>query len=435
MALSQSAALEQARMMIRWRAAEKEQLDKIHAYRSGTQALPVIPSGVPTEVRRLTQMSRVNILDLVISAVAQSLYVDGYRPERESTNAPAWDIWQANKMDARQTAVHRGALSYGVSYVTVLPGDSAPVIRGYSPRRMTVVYGEDDDWPMFALRAEPSGGEWLYRLYDDEAVYFLSGGEESGSGLTFVETREHDLGVCPVVRFLNRMELDGEIVSEVEPLMPIQDQIDLTTFELLVAQHFGAFRQRYILGWTADTEEQQIKASASRLWTFEDSPGDISVGEFAQTDLKGYLDSRESSLRHAATISQTPAHELIGQMINLSAEALVAAEASQRRKIAEREMSFGESWEQTLALAGRMQGVEASDSAQVRWRDTESRALAATVDALGKMAAMLGVPVQELWEKIPGVTQQDVERWKAAVAAGDPIASLEALLSRQGNAA
>lgn len=48
------------------------------------------------------------------------------------------------------------------------------------------------------------------------------------------------------------------------------------------------------------------------------------------------------------------------------------------------------------------------------------------------MAAMLGVPVQELWEKIPGVTQQDLDHWKASVTAGDPIRSLEALLNRVG---
>lgn len=433
--LNAASAIEQTRSMLQWRAAEADHLGRIHAYLRGRQPLPIIPAGVPNEVRRLAEMSRVNVLDLVISAVAQSLYVDGYRAERDPDDAPAWDVWQANQMDARQTGVHRGALAFGVSYVTVLPGDTAPVIRGYSPRRVTALYGEDDLWPMFALRTEPSGKEWLYRLYDDEAVYYLSGSEKPDAEVLWLETRAHDVGVCPVVRFQNTMELDDEVRGEIEPLMPIQDQIDLTTFELLVAQHYGAFRQRYILGWTAESEAQQLKASAARLWTFEDSKEEIAVGEFAQTDLKGYLDSREASLRHAATISQTPAHELLGQMVNLSAEALVAAEASQRRKITEREMSFGESWEQVLALAGRIQGVEQGSGAQVRWRDTESRALSATVDALGKMAAMLGVPVQELWEKIPGVTQQDVERWKTTVAEGDPIASLEALLARQGNAA
>jgi len=42
-----------------------------------------------------------------------------------------------------------------------------------------------------------------------------------------------------------------------------------------------------------------------------------------------------------------------------------------------------------------------------------SRSLAQAADALGKMAQMLGVPVEMLWEQIPGWTEQDVERAKA----------------------
>lgn len=434
--LSQNGAVEQTRTMLKWRGVERDHLRKLHRYLRGKQNLPVVPSGVPREVRRLAEMSRVNILDLVISAVAQSLYVEGYREDREAEDAPAWEVWQSNRMDARQTAVHRGALAYGVSYVTVLPGDTAPVLKGYSPRKLTAIYGDDEDWPVAALVAEPGGAGWNFRLVDAEAVYYLSAASElDDATLTFIESRQHDLGVCPVVRFLNTMELDDEVQGEIEKLIPIQDQIDSTTFQLLVAQNFGAFRQRYILGWTAESEEATLKASAARIWTFEDSKDDVQVGEFGQTDLNGYLDSREASLRHAATLSQTPAHELLGQMVNLSAEALVAAEASQRRKVTERQKSFGESWEQALGLAGRIDGVEVSANAQVRWSDTESRALASTVDALGKMAQMLGIPVQELWERIPGVSQQDIERWKTAYAQGDPLTNLEALLDRQADAA
>jgi hypothetical protein len=167
--------------------------------------------------------------------------------------------------------------------------------------------------------------------------------------------------------------------------------------------------------------------------TFEDKPDDIKIGEFEQTQLDGYLESRESSLRHAATISQTPVHELIGQMVNLSAEALVAAEAGQRRKVAERQTSFGESWEQVLSLAGSIASFEVDEDAQVRWRDTESRALSTVVDALGKMAQMLNIPPQELWERIPGVTQQDVERWKTTAEQSDAFAQLTEVLNRQGN--
>ena len=48
-----------------------------------------------------------------------------------------------------------------------------------------------------------------------------------------------------------------------------------------------------------------------------------------------------------------------------------------------------------------------------------------------KLAQMLQIPVEELWEKVPGVTQQDVDRWKAARAQGDSLTALGALLDRQ----
>jgi hypothetical protein len=99
---------------------------------------------------------------------------------------------------------------------------------------------------------------------------------------------------------------------------------------------------------------------------------------------------------------------------------LAAAEAGQRRKIAQRETTFGESWEMVFGLAATAMDDKVTDGAQVRWRDTEARALASTVDALGKMAQMLNIPPQMLWERIPGWTQQDVERAKA-MAAGMPV--------------
>jgi len=205
--------------------------------------------------------------------------------------------------------------------------------------------------------------------------------------------------------------------------------MDITTFGLLVAQHYQAFRQRYIIGWTSDDENEKQRAAASRMLTFDDP--DIKIGEFGQVDLSGYLDSRESTVKFMGIVSQTPPHSLLGEMANLAAEALAAAEAGQRRKIGERETGQGESFEQYLNLAGRMAGLEVDDSAQVRWRDTEARSLAQVVDALGKMATMLGIPPQELWERVPGVSQQDVERWKATAAGGDSLAGLTDMLDRQ----
>lgn len=426
MPLSPEAAVEQARVLIAFRDAEREGLNLIHDYVRGKQPIVVVPTGSPREVTRLAKMSRVNILQIVISALTQALYVDGYRQPLQDADAPAWKCWQSNALDSGQIAVHRASLTYGTSYVTVLPGDPMPVIRGFSPRFMTAAYSEDDSyWPALALQ---TNRDKTLRMYDDTSIYFFRGEDAS---LELESIQDHNIGHVPVVRFLNQQDLDEDNAGEVEPLIELQDQIDLTTFSLLVAQHYAAFKQRYIIGWTADSEDEMFKVAASRILTFSDSPEDIKVGEFEQTQLEGYLESREASLRHAASLSQTPAHELIGSLVNLSAEALVAAEAGQQRKVAERKQTYGEAWEQVLSLAGQIAGFEVDDQAEVRWRDTESRALASTVDALGKLASMLGIPPQALWSRVPGVSQQEVETWKQMAEQGDALANLTSLLDRQ----
>ena len=57
--------------------------------------------------------------------------------------------------------------------------------------------------------------------------------------------------------------------------------------------------------------------------------------------------------------------------------------------------------------------ADSADSPAPGHHSTTARSFAATVDALGKVATMLGVPADELWERIPAVSQQDVERWRA----------------------
>lgn len=427
MVLTPDQAIEYAKQGVEWRDAESRRLNDIRDYLRGTQRIYWLPSGTPNEVYRLAEMSRVNVLGFVVDASTQALYVDGYR-SADQDEQPAWAAWQANRLDRGQIGVHRSGLAYGVSYATVLPGEPTATVRGVSPRKMTAVYGENDDWPMWALEQRRSADGELYALYDSEARYWV----QIKDGVhTWIETEEHGMGVCPVVRFKSSEDLDDEIIGDVQPLFALQDQINVTTFSLLVAQHYGAHRQRYIIGWLAESEEQSLKASAQRLWTFDEDPADIKIGEFDQTQLDGYIESREATLRHLATISQTPVHELLGSMANLSAEALAAARDSHNRKLEERKTMFGESWEQVLELVSIADGVPVDSGAWVRWRDMEARSLAQTADALGKLVQMLGVPPEALWERVPGVSQQEVDQWKALASEGDSIANLTSLLERQ----
>ena len=450
MALPQNQVVDAAVTLLAMREEEQPRLEKIAAYMRGRQSSVYVPRGARNEYRWLINRSKVNILPLVVTVLAQNLFVDGYRPAKSGEDASAWAYWQANRMDRGQHGLHRAVGKYGLAYVVGLPGRLAdqpmPLITPKSPRRLTAFYADpvEDEWPELAIEVKvesvaPGKRQRVVLLYDDQYRYRLTGSLTSGRlQLDADAVMEHGLGVCPVVRYLGGDDLDGDecVRGEVEPLFDLQDQLNMTTFNLMMAQHYGAFRQRYVSGMVATDENGNPKApfeaNVDKLWVAEDA--DTKFGEFSQTDLSGYLASAEAEVKHIATISQTPPHNLLGQMANLSAEALNAARDGLNSKVAEVKSVLGESHEQTMRLACLADGDEAGwrdTSAQVVWRDTASRSLQATVDALGKLVQMLGVPAEELWEKIPGISQQDVTRWKAAAEKGDALGQLNGIITKQ----
>lgn len=452
MPLSATDAAGRAQELADRQFAERAELDVLRRYWTGTQRLPmVIPSDAPAEVREMARKARVNVISIVVDSLTQALFMDGFRARDEETGddvtVPVWQAWRANRMNKRQAGVHRAAAAYGWAYTAVIPGEPVPVIRTVSPRLMTAMYAGDSDWPRFALEKRPLTGDW--RLYDAEAVYPLARNDNGWSLLR--DPLVHGLGYTPVIRFRDVEDLDLEddadpdnlrgfstnetrlVAGQVAPLIPLQDQINLTSFSLKVAEWYGAFRQRWAIGWTPAKAAEKMLAAGSQFWTFDENPDEMQLGEFGQSDLTGYLNSREAALKYAATLSQTPVHELVGALVNMSAEALAAAEAGKDRKVDERKTGFGESWEQTFQAVGGLMGVPIPDSSQAIWRDTSARAFAATVDGLGKLVQMLGIPPEELWDRIPGATQQDVRRWKATAATGDSLAQMTGLLDRQAS--
>ena len=407
-------ATDVAATLLAKRNAEYERLDLIHDYLAGKSAPVYVPRDAREEYRWIAKQSRVNVLPLVVDTIAQNLYVDGYRSTESGVNAPQWGQWQANRMDARQTGVHRAALTYGVSYVQVLPGDMGPAWSPFSPRTMTAVYDDpiNDEWPDYALTVTASiGGGVDVAVIGPECRYrFTAPNVNEDSRPEYVGQDVHGVPWCPVVRFVNTYDLDGQVRGEVAPLVPLQDQINLTTFNLLVAQVFGAFRQKWVTGMDVPKDDQgrpvePFKAAVNRIFVGEGA--DTRFGDFNSTELRGYLDSRESTLRNLATIAQVPPNHLIGQMANMSAEALAAAEVQQTRKVAERKALFGESWEQVLGLSGQLTGAAVDPTAEVVWRDTEARSAAQIVDAAVKLRG-IGFPIPYLAEMI-GLTPQATE--------------------------
>lgn len=441
---------------------ELERLNRIDLWYRWDHENPRLPRGATTELRYLLELSKTPWLAQVVTITAQTLFVDGYKSPDDPDNAGVWRTWNANDFDQRQTAIHRSALAYGYAFNLITPGQDADgprsVMRGVSPRKMFAVYAEpeSDDWPMYAMRVIPQGtAGWQVRVYDEEVAYFLS--IDTSGKATYIEYREHNAGVCPVVRFTNGLDLDGRTPGEVEPLIPLAGRINKTAYDRLLVQHFNSWKVRTIAGLSefADTEEEanrkKLKLMQDDILIAEDA--DTKFGTLDETPLDGFINAYGSDVEDLAGLAQIPVTALrAGKVANLSADAIAELRAGLTQKSFERQVSFGKAHAQSLRLAAALEGdtVSANDvMARTTWQDMSVRSMSQAADALGKYAQMLGIPPEALWERIPGVSKTDVDEWRVladrrdareraaqvtqAAAAARQNGAVSALVNRVGN--
>lgn len=416
---------------------QRKKMDVLDSWLRLTHDAPMIPQNASREHKWIATLAKTPLLSTVVTTVAQALYCTGYKTALDAENP--WRTWQANDMDAAQIRIHRAAIGYGTAYTVVLPGsDSAgprSVIRGVSPRKMVAVYADpaEDDWPLYAARFEKaSESAFMVRFYEDDVEHFIKLGA-SGDAPEYIEYREHNAGVVPVIRYSNMLDLDGRADGEVEPLIPIAQRINKTDYDKMLAQHSNSWNLRVFSGIDstkgpdADNpdlsaeqrqERAQMRLRQSDIVTLSDP--NSKAWSLPATPLEGFISSRESEIDALASTAQIPV-TAFSKLSNISAETLVEIRAGLNQKVFERQVTFGKSHTQTLRLSAYLEGnlAAAEDyEARMDWKDTRVRPWGSTVDALGKAAQMLGVPAQELWEELPWLDQTDLTDLKRA-AQGD----------------
>lgn len=253
------------------------------------------------------------------------------------------------------------------------------------------------------------------------------------------------MGVVPLVEIANRARLRGRPVSEIANVAPLQDAINTIWAHLLTASDAVALPARAVLGMDRPTRE--ILDDEGEVIGEEDLPIDkfrsdrllwleregASIAEFSAADLSNYTKVIEVAVNHIAAQTRTPPHYLLGQMVNISADALTAAESGLVAKVTERQRFFGSSLREVMRLEALASGdasrAEGLALGSVIWRDAQYRSEAQYADALTKYKS-IGVPDEALWEMIPGVDSDQIERWKsmrtdqAAAIVGGDIAGL-----------
>lgn len=384
---------------------------------------------------------------IVVEATAERQGVSGFRIPTEEPgddaatgDRTAAEIWQANGMDAESVLVHTEKLINGISYVLVDPfveDGEIPEITGEHPSQMIHAYTPGSRKKVAAalkLWQDDDGGE-LATLYMPDSIWKFRASAVGQSGLVLPsgesfnrwaprEVNEeawplpNPIGVVPVVPFENRPRMLKPGVSEIKDTIPNQDAVNKLLADMMVGSEFSAFRQRYAIGLPVEVDKVTGKPlvkfdiGQDRILLIERGKNgqQVEVGEFDVSPLANYIEAMKNRVEAIAAQSRVPAHYfgLVGQWP--SGEALKSAEAGLVKKVLQKALFDGESWERVIRYAfAAMRDPRAKvQNSETIWLDPESRSEAVTVDAALKKA-QIGVPWHQLMEDL-GYSQAQIKR-------------------------
>ncbi|GAA0632225.1 hypothetical protein GCM10010174_61550 [Kutzneria viridogrisea] len=451
-------------------AEDRPRLDTLHSYWVGDHPLPYGNRKMREAYKRLQRQARSNYAGLVAETILERIKVLGFRSGSSSgsrligasnaaavadqTDQDAWRWWQHNRMDANSGLVHRAAVVMSRAYVIVWPQprtaadqEPMPLVTGEDPR---YVIHESDPTDRYKVRAalkvwrdDVEQRDLAVVSLPDSIHYYRSTQAMTHDQRPWQPqkwmtdtpdyapdgTADNPFGEVPVVPFLCRPDLYGRALGEFEDVTDIQDRINTVVLDRLVISAMQAYRQRWAKGVDLEDENGNVQSvfdpGADLLWAVPSE--NAAFGEFNATDLTPLIKAIESDVTHLAAITRTPPHYLIGAMVNVSGDALAAAETGLVSKVQEREQEFGESWEAVYRLAGKVQGREVPDDAEVIWRDPQFRTLTELASASVQLMTA-GVPWRTRMEML-GKTPTEIDRMETERAHDALLSSSLASLS------
>lgn len=462
---------------------DRPKLQLIDDYLNDQQAGPYAPDDQDSdEYKVLVERSKTNILALLRDTPAQSLFVEGYREaatgadlhpvadkpgDKVDSNTSLWSVWQRNGLDSKQVPISQETVGLGGAFVGVNQKSADPKYdypRAFTLSIMnTVALYEDpnnDDWPLFVFTVirEPKGTEKPGRAkYWDESEWEYFEFDTDGKRTKTLDGGSHGFDRCPVVPFVCQRDLQGRTRGMIERLIPLQDRLNQTVFDLLVNQTKASFQILWAAGMTAPPLMERVPvyvgdvrsdlsdsdplkgAPAEHVYGYrtvpvldaDDNPvagpitGDVgrfiaaedpntTFGSIPPTPLDGFIQSCATTLSQMAIIGQLPPYYLLGDIANLSADALTVAESSLQRLVEQLKHNLGESWERVMALFAQALGRDVDYSAEMTWRDMSPRGFASTVDGLVKLKEAGIVPRTAIRDMVPGATAGRIAQWELA---------------------
>jgi hypothetical protein len=336
-------------------------------------------------------------------------------------------IWRANRMDKRAGEAHLEACKAGDAYLIVWPNEEGePVIFPNKAHLMTVQYDEENPGSiLWAAKCwyDEEGRARLNLYYPDRIEKYITVEKKEGGGSleanAFVPLEgeegmiKHDYGRVPVFHLANNAGVGEMGRSELQNIIPLQDALNKTVMDKLVAMEFASYPQRWAVGVDVDTDEvtgaaiKPFEPGIDRLWTAANEMAKF--GEFSQANLEGFLKVADNYRIEMARVSSTPLHYMMLTTDPPSGEALKTLEARSIKKVKDRSISFGNVWEDAMAFAYKVAtGKDVRLSCD--WEDPAPKSEREAAET-AQIKANLGIPDEQLWKEL-GYTEEEIATFK-----------------------
>lgn len=400
---------------------QQERYDLLENYMTGNHPLPSGDQRYVKALRELQKKARTNYFGLVTMAPVERMQVLGFRfGSSEGSDEDAARIWQASEMDYQSNLLHLAAAVFGDSYVVVSPPSAEgqmPNITVEDPRYYAVELDPQKRHRVSAackMWADDISQKIVAVVYLPDRICYYVGPNIRDvdlrsvpaltdrlfghtTGLTLTHEEINPIGEVPVVRFSWRMTFTSTSMGEAEDVTDIQDRINSEILNRLVISRSQAYKQRMIAGVKLPTTKGRNKKppfdpAADALWIVSDE--NAKMFEFKEADIRQLLDAIRDDVGDMAAITKTPPHYLLGEVVNVSGDALKAAETGLVSKTRQRMRSVGWGWERVLRLCFKYMGDPRADEVivSVIWEDPETKSRAELADAMTKEVSA-GVPL------------------------------------------
>lgn len=383
-------------------------------YYRGMQQLQSIGIAVPPQLRPF--IFPLNWPRITVDTIVQRQRVKSFSmPGDDAASRMLRDMWEANNMESQQVLNHTETRVQGHGFVAVGTNQfdsDHPLITVESARNMIARIDPRDGHVECALRLyvdqfTPGFIPEYATLYMPDYTLWLA---KDRGRWTVTDRDDHNLGVVPVVQFLNRPRVGdwlGE--SEMADVIRPTDMAARAVLDLQIAMETHAVPGKWAIGVT---DNQMIDPDTGRPVTkiqqyfnsFTTTKNkDAKFGQFAASDLQNFKTVIDMLSEQVSAITGLPMRYFGQNTANPAAEGAIRADEMRLVKNCEMKNAVdGDAWSRVMAIAYRIRTGRQVNANLVRcdWDDPNTPTYAQKSDAIQKLIAAGVLSREGAWDEL-----------------------------------